>query len=195
MEAHRQHEHALDGYSVQFTGRFCAVCGEELGFDEFVDGWRMCRIVWNEEQSQLELCPVLDTNGHPALANLWFHNGCYEEIKDALTEIQRDEPPYIDLDECFSCDQCGGSIGVDEHVVEIMEGTFAEGKRGLPSLERTTHNNVVWCVPCINEVTFIGEIINDGWAELSEHGECHLCMKGRCWKNEKTTCKCGCHRP
>lgn len=174
------------------TTQICSECGELLTFTEEIYLLQIMQPHLQEGRGALN--PVLDDEDDDFVYEPHFlHFECWESVVEELRKTVEDKPPVADAQSPFACPVCESGIREWELVGVATIGELHVSKRAPTGQHGEDFQTIgppdVFCLPCLHNINLE---ITEFWNEqLSQEGECELCLFGRCWRDD--TCSCTCH--
>jgi len=130
---------------------------------------------------------ALDEDGDPEYAAYFFHENCWEEAVEHLTDLNEDTPPtLVDGVVAGECQGCGSHILPGE-ICGIAAGGRAKLSDRSPDGEwaldwEMTDLNML-CSVCLNEVNLnLLKGLWDGVTRIRQGTECDRGVAARCWR-------------
>lgn len=195
-EQYEADEDADDYIPPDATENFCESCGEVICLGEDIVLIHVAQ-VFMDNAADLRYEPVLCDDGDPEIAPLFLKTECYENVQQEITEALIDVPPMEEPHAVISCDCCGSSIRMGEKLGLVKQGRIEMSPRlrNTTTFVTTLLEKGVELSPgllCLTCTHHVGEALGlEDWDEISQNGECHHCMKSRCWRVGR--CMCSCH--
>ena len=169
------------------TGHRCTDgdCGEHLMAAEVV---MLLQIVLPSitEQHQVTFTPFTRPDGTFAYEPYFFHDGCWVNMTESLSELleEYDCVPDQDPYSYGTCSACGHGLRMGEPLALIQMGEFHNSERQpeghAHKFKPYPGSSECLCLSCIRA---INDEVLEMWPSVSFAGECPACTYQRNWRD------------
>lgn len=176
------------------TEHLCEACNDPICLEE--DSAVVHVVVPSFQDDHIVYTPMLMHDGEPLARPLLFHFPCFENVGQEVSEIIADEPAIQEPHAALDCDYCQSTIRMGELLATVQLGEVIVSPRlaGTTTFQFAVNSDGSTAPPftmCLSCVARMSEAIGvEDWEDITQKGECYLCMKGRCWRVGRCICTC-----
>lgn len=178
-------KHSLATSVIHQEGHNCGSCNELIGAQQH--GYLIQIARCYVENGVTTIVPPVDKDGDPEFVSYFFHEKCWEEVIEALVDVNEDVPPSV-IQGTISgeCAGCSSHILPGELCGIIYEGS-AELSDFCPNgdwaLDWRVSDTHMLCSVCLNEINI--NTLEGLWGDthyIKQGNECERGVAHRCWR-------------